>query len=191
MKKNIIVIAISALLAFGCSEDKETVINNETSTAKISAATGRVKGEIPPGLNVFTTLQKANTLTLADMLELYKQDISKSQGQDFDTNLKNIWFIKLNRKALNEGNEEQKMFLISQQMEMENNLPHFNSFYTLLLSVNSIDKTEKMNLSNRFKDKNIQVIREIKWHTPDEKKEKETELLLAQRNFGMQQQFSK
>jgi hypothetical protein len=189
--KKFIYVAIASIFAFSCSEDKETLINNDTSTAEETLSTERVKGEIPREMHVFTTLQKAGGLSVAKMLELYRQDISKSQGQDYDANLKNMWFIYLNNKVLTEGSKEQKLFIVRQQADMENNLPHFNSFYKLLASVTGIDKAEKSGIAQAFYEKNMKVINEIKWHTPEEKQQKETELILARRNFGIQLQFSK
>ena len=189
--KKVVYAAMSSILIVGCSPDSGSTITGETSTVEETLSTERVKGEIPREMNIFTTLPKAGNVSVAEMLELYKEDISKSQGLDYDTNLKNMWLIYLNNKVVAEGSQEQKLFMIRQQTGMDNNLPHFNSFYKLLASVTGLDNAEKSGIAQAFYDKNMKVIEEVKWYPPEEKQQKETELILARRNFGMQLQFSK
>lgn len=188
MKKLIYIIVVITI--FGCSEDKDTLIKEEVSTAK-KETKNRIKGEIPRNMNVYSVLSKSGNKSVFELLELYKEDIKRAKDEDYETNLKNMWLISLNTKVLNSGTSDEKHYLIQEQDKMENNLPHINNYYKLLTVTNSIDKAEKMLKARSFYEKNKIAINNINWHTAEEKNQKETELVIAFRNFGIQQQFSK
>lgn len=184
MKKIIIFTSLICITLTSCSEDKEVQIDTSAKTLKKTAGTG-VKGEIPDGMKVFSVFSNNENLSLTELQKLYIDDAKKSTGQDYEANLKNMWFVLINKKLLKEGTNEQREFFIKEQMALDNNLPHFKSFYKLLASASTIQKEERIKLSKAFYDKNKKAIGNIHWQSDEEKKGKETELLLAWRDFAI------
>lgn len=169
-----------------CSDEKETNIN-EGVNQKILSEKGREKGEIPSSMAVNQMLYGAiKPASFSEIVKLYKKDISQSKDTDFDTNLKNMWLIVINNSLLNgEGTEDQKKFFVYEQVNLEHNVPHIDKFFSLLSITNSIDSKEKEALIKEYTEKNQKAINQIVWQSPEEKKQKEQQLLLAGRNYGL------
>ncbi|WP_297332103.1 hypothetical protein [Flavobacterium sp.] len=177
---------IFAATLISCSDDK---VNNSTDI-DANQITFRPenteKGSVPEGVFVQKVLsgqQKAETLT--DLIKLYKQDAGLSKDSDYDTNLKNMWMILINEPLIKEGTEEQKKFFIYEQLAMEHNLPHLDKFVNLLSSAKSIERNEKDRIFEGFVTTNKTAINSIGWKSPEEKAEKNQELLLLRRNYGL------
>jgi hypothetical protein len=186
MKYKFLYLIIFAAALISCSDDK---VNNSTDI-DANQITFRPenteKGSVPEGMFVQKVLsgqEKAETLT--DLIKLYKQDAGLSKDTDYDTNLKNMWMILINEPLIKEGTEEQKKFFIYEQLAMEHNLPHLDKFVNLLSSAKSIDSNEKDRIFEEFVTTNETAINSIVWKSPEEKAEKNQELLLLRRNYGL------
>lgn len=186
MKYKTLYLIIFAATLISCSDDK---VNNSTDidTNQITFRPENTeKGSVPEGMFVQKVLsgqEKAETLT--DLIKLYKQDAGLSKYSDYDTTLKNMWMILINEPLIKEGTEEQKKFFIYEQLAMEHNLPHLDKFVNLLSSAKSIDSNEKDRIFEEFVTTNETAINSIVWKSPEEKAEKNQELLLLRRNYGL------
>lgn len=192
MKNKIFYLAILSLLFISCSEDKP---NNSEDTTTIVQKSKTVQNEnngaVPNDAHISKILRgDSKVATLDEMIALYKEDSKKSQGTSYDTNLKNMWLILIYNRLLNgEGTPEQEKFFLYEQVQLEHNLPHVGKFYKLLANTRSVDKNEKEEISKLYREKNQKAINTIVWNTPEEKKQKEEELLLARRNYGILSQY--
>ncbi|WP_417365584.1 hypothetical protein [Flavobacterium beibuense] len=189
MKKNLFYIVALLFFIVGCSDDKDNINMNEDVNQKIVLEEGREKGSIPSVMEIkkiFSGITKPQSFS--EYVKLYKKDVARSVDTDFDTNLKNMWMIIINKKlSEGEGTEDQKKFFVYEQLNFEHNLPHFGSFYKLLTNLESIDQAEKDRISKEYRIKNQKAIDQIRWHNPEEKKEKEQQLLMARRTYGILQ----
>ena len=185
MKKSILSLASIALvystLTFGRSNSQDFKVENATlETALQSEKTP--KSEVPRDRLIFSTMKKSASFSTRELVETYKKDIGTAKP-DYLTNLKNMWFVLLNPRIILEGTEDEKLFLIHEQLNVDNNLAYIKDFYNLLISVKNIDKVEKEKIANSYFDKNLKVIESVEWSNPEEKKSKETELVYAKRTF--------
>lgn len=180
--KNIITILVFAFICLGCSDERD--INISDDTIKSGENLTR-KGEIPKEMSIHKELSIVTNHSLLQLMELYKEDSNLAAGREYAANLKNMWLIVIAPKLLSEGNDEQKLFFINEQLDSENNLPHLGSFYQLLASAKSIPADQRLEFASEFFDKNFEVIQKVKWHTAAEKKDKEEELLMAKRSFAI------
>lgn len=192
MKYKLLYIVIFAITLISCSEEQTINSNDDINTEEISSRPENVKkGSVPEGMfikKVLSGQQKAETLN--DLITLYKQDVSLSEGKDYDTNLKNMWMILINDPLISEGTEEQKRFFIYEQLKSEHNLPHLGKFLQLLRSTKSIDKNEKGRIFEKFVKANEAAIDSIIWNSPEEKTKRKEELLMLRRNYGLLNNYS-
>lgn len=179
MKNSIYIYAAVCLLLISCSQDKENLnageIKGVTANAQIE------KGAVPKDRLVYKVMFTPSDFTMEQIDDMYKNDVASARA-DYITNLKNMWFVVLNKKLVKEGAEEQKRFYIDEQLKMENNLANINSFYDLLRS-SSFTESEKFDLADRFSVKNKAVVDELCSDDAKLKAEKITELTYAKRNF--------
>ncbi|MFP9112762.1 hypothetical protein ACLI1A_02400 [Flavobacterium sp. RHBU_3] len=185
--KNAFYLMLAALAFVGCSTDKEFNTSEEGLSLKNRIEENSDKGAIP----VDSEINKVSSGeikpgSLSEMIDLYQIDTQKSEGTAYDTNLKNRWLFSIYKPLLSgEATEEEKKFFIQEQLKMEHNLPHIANFYKLLSITSGISEAEKEAICSRFKENNDAAIADIQWHTAEEKKQKQTELLLAGRNYWL------
>ncbi|AXG74206.1 hypothetical protein DVK85_08120 [Flavobacterium arcticum] len=186
MKYKYLYIVIFAATLISCSEDKATN-SNDTDLNQISLrAENAEKGSVPEGMFIKKVLSGQQEVeTLSDLITLYKQDVNLSKGSDYDTNLKNMWMILIYKPLISEGTEQQKTFFIHEQLTLDHNLPHLEKFVNLLLSTESIDTNEKDLIFEKFFSINKTAINSIIWKNPEEKAEKNQELVMLGRNYGL------
>lgn len=185
MKKSILSIVCIAIVyaatIVGCSKNQElTTENNILETAPLSEETSR--GEVPRDRLFFSTLKNTEPLSTHTLIDFYIKDINTA-NPDYLINLKNMWFVRLNPQVLKNGTEEEKLFLIREQLNIDNNLAYFNDFYGLLISSKNIHKLEKEKIANTYFEKNLKAIAAVEWSNEEEKKNKETELVYSKRTF--------
>lgn len=181
--KKIFYLLFFATLFVNCSDDKEIGTATEVNEKSKAITSESVKGEVPRDRMIYTILTDAANFTVTELEGFYKKDIATAEP-DYATNLKNMWLIILNPRLFTEGNETQKVFFINEQITLNNNLAHFTGFYNLLASAKNITNTEKDNIANTFYEKNMKAIDFINWKTPEQRKEKEMDLVWAKRNFS-------
>lgn len=179
MKNNVCqILMLSLFLIAGCSKEQaeeSAVASRSTTNAQIE------KGAVPKDRLVYKVMFTPSDFTMEQIDEMYKDDVASARA-DYMTNLKNMWFVVLNKKLAKEGAEEQKRFYIDEQLKMENNLANINSFYDLLRS-SSFTESEKFDLADRFSAKNKTVVERLYSDDAKMKAEKITELTYAKRNF--------
>ena len=186
MKYKFLYIAIFTATLISCSDDKVTNSNDIDSSQISLRPENTEKGSVPEGMFIKKVLSgQQEAETLSDLITLYKQDASLSKDSDYDTNLKNMWMILINKPLISEGTDEQKKFFIYEQLKLEHNLPHMEAFVNLLAETKSIDNEERNKIFEDFVEKNTVAINKIIWKTPEEKAEKNQELLMLRRNYGL------
>lgn len=174
------------MILISCSNDKATNSDDIDSNQIAFQPENVEKGSVPEGMFIRRVLSgQQKPETLSDMITLYKQDVSLSKGSDYDTNLKNMWMILIYEPLISEGTEQQKTFFIYEQLTLEHNLPHLGKFIDLLSSSESIDKNEKNRIFEEFFSTNKTAINTIIWKSPEEKTEKNQELVMLGRNYGL------
>lgn len=169
---------ISILILFfitGCVNEGSVGSKGVTASDQIE------RGAVPKDRLVYKVMFTPSDFTMEQVGEMYKSDIATA-GEDYATNLKNMWFIVLNKKLIKEGTDDQKKFYINEQLKMENNLPNIKGFYDLMLS-SSLTESEKYDLAERFSAKNKDVVESLYNDDAKMKGEKMTELTYAKRNF--------
>ena len=174
MRKVFYLLACAALFT-GCSEDKE--INPNTNTAAVD----RIKSEVPRDRLIYDALGKAGDLSLNELIELYKEDINTAEA-DYLTNLKNMWLTILNPRIYKDGTEEQKLFCITEQLTLNDNLAHFTGFYNIL-ATSKIDRAVKERIADSYYERNLEAIADVQWANLKEEKNKQMELIYAKRTF--------
>lgn len=193
MKKLFYLLACTILactaLFISCSEDKEAAPADVT-TKSLPVVTERAKSEVPRDRLIYNTLGDAPNLSLNELLDLYKKDISTAEP-DYSTNLKNMWFTVLKNRLYDEGTEEQKLFYINESVALENNLAHFTGFYNLLTASKLLDRAEKEAISNSYYEKNLKAIADVQWPDPKDGEKKKMDLVYAKRTFENRVNFQK
>lgn len=174
-------------MSFGCSAEQDST----NVAAKSVESKHREKGEIPRDRIIYDVLFTPDDYSLKNLVQLYKKDIRGAEGEDYLSNLKNTWMVILSPRLIKEGTDKQKRFFIKEQEAMDSNLPHFESFYILLASCNSITNEEKSKIFEAFYVKNKEVIESVKWRTPEEEENKMTQLVYTKRTFGILNNYSK
>lgn len=186
MKKIFYLIAciaiVSTAVIVSCSEDKDTPSTDVTPKSKVVESSDVVKSEVPRDRFIYSAFGSAENLTLDELIDLYKKDISTADS-NYLTNLKNMWFAVLKNRLIEKGTEEQKLFFINEFAGVDNNLAYFNEFYNMLATSKLLNRSEKENLANTYYAKNLKTINEIQWSSPDDKKKKESELTYSKRIF--------
>lgn len=184
--KKIYILSILGFIMASCSQEKENgIVANSTSNAKeiASAKINRERGEIPGNFLVYTAIVNASSYRFQDLDKMYKKDVARAEP-DFRDNLVNMWLTGMAPKLLSESTAEQKLFYLNEQVSLENNLAHFRTFYSLL-TMAKISKEEKQAMSANFYNKNMISIAKIQWDNPNERKDKELELVAAKQNFTL------
>ncbi|WP_330442642.1 hypothetical protein [Flavobacterium sp. C4GT6] len=191
MKKFIYTIVglISFTSIISCSDDKETTEEGLTlKSEKVSE--DRMKGDVPRDRIIYSAFGESANLSVDELIELYKEDISTA-NPDYVTNLKNMWLTVIKHRLMKEATEDQKLFYIKESLAIENNLAHFTGFYTMLATSTSIDRKEKDVMADEYYKKNYDVIQQLQWKSPEDKKKKEGELIYAKRNYTNIANFTK
>jgi len=180
MKNFTYLVACICLLFASCTQEKESV--NDGNEKGATAATQVEKGAVPRDRIVYKVMFRQDDFSLNQLDEMYREDVLNASG-DFETNLKNMWFIVLNKKLVDQGSDKQKQFYINEQLKMDSNLPNIDSFYKLLLSSSFLTETEQVAVSARFNGKNKKVIENVYAGNVLEKDAEVTKLIMAGRNY--------
>lgn len=189
MKHTIPYLILAAVLSLGCSaemDSPETTVDIKSTVNK-----QREKGEVPRDRIFYSILHEPDDYTLEDLIELYKKDITGIEGEDYKSNLQNMWQIVLHPRLIKEGTEEQKLYFINEQEAMDNNLPHFGGFLNLLRSCKSLTKEEKQTIAGAFYNKNTAVVERLQWPSEQNEKDKKGELAYTMRTHGILIEFEK
>lgn len=189
MRHTILYLIVFAILSLGCSaemDSPETVVDIKSTVNK-----QREKGEIPKDRIFYSILHEPDDYTLEDLIELYKKDITGTEGEDYKSNLQNMWQIVLHPRLIKEGTDEQKLYFINEQEAMDNNLPYFGGFLDLLRSCKSLTKEEKYIIAGAFYNKNTAVVERLQWSSEQDEKDKKSELVYTMRIHGILIEFEK
>lgn len=142
----------------------------------VSLAQTTRDGSVPQDRLVKTVMSNPDKYSIGELDTMYRQDIKNTEPY-YDLNLKNMWFVIINQKLVDNGGEALKRYYIKEQMQMQQNLANFQGFYSLLLSASSfMDSTLLINTSQEFSRKNSHYIENMKWSSEDKKNKKLTEL---------------
>ena len=189
MKHIIPYLIVFAMLMAGCSIEEESAEITEVNVKSLIDKQ-RENGEVPKGRGFYTIMHDPSQYSLDELIDLYKKDIKGIEQEDYNSNLKNMWLVILYPRLIEEGSDDDKLYFIEEQMNMDSNLPHVDKFYTLIFNCNKLSKEEKWEKFTVFSKKNMEVVEKIQWRSPEEKKRKLGDMIYAQRTIGILLQFS-
>ena len=168
------------LLCTSCSPDR----NDETAKNTLNDNDGKVRvikddeptpkdGSVPRSKLVYKVMSNPSEYSLEQMDTMYREDIVTT-ASDYDVNLKNMWYIFINKKLVESGSEELKRFYLNEQIALKQNLPNLESFYKLLKSSSSfMHYTEVYAVAENFTKKNESYVNNnIDWEDENKKKYK-------------------
>ncbi len=169
-----------------CSEDRITEENEQVANTYVRVIhdddppTGQ--GDIPRGKLVYKSMA-VSEFTLKELYERYKKDIEVT-APDYHDNLKNFWFSLICDRVIKEGSDDMKIYFLKEQISLKNNILNLNRFYGLLISC-SLSNEECESIAAEFSKKNKDFINKVKWKDDNDRKSKLSELIYAQRTFGL------
>lgn len=174
MKSNFLILILSIVVFCGCASEPNFEKNN---SKRLVIETERTpNGSVPKDKKIYEVMNHSETYTLADMISLYEEDMKETMP-DYETNLKNMWFLELNPKLIKSGTDEQKRYYAVIQNELSQNLINIQGFYELLLSVEKWNRVDEVyELAADFSKKNQGFIEKLEWSNEDRKKSKTQEL---------------
>jgi hypothetical protein len=166
------------LLSFPFCLGLTTDANFKTETIKdlVQETERTPNGSVPRDKKIYQVMNKSEAYSLNDMIKLYDED-TKETMPDYETNLKNMWFLELNPKLVKSGTDEQKIHYAMIQNELSQNIMNIQGFYELLLSVEKWHRADEVyELAADFSKKNQGFIEKLEWSNEERKKSKTQEL---------------
>jgi hypothetical protein len=154
----------------------ESNFENQTIKNLVLKTERTPNGSVPKDKKIYEVMRNREVYTLTDMIRLYEEDVKETMP-DYETNLKNMWFLELNPKLIKSGTEKQKRQYAVIQNELSQNLPNIKGFYELLLSVEKWHRADEVYvLAADFSKKNQSFIEKLEWKNEERKKSKTQEL---------------
>uniref|UniRef100_UPI004049E2F5 hypothetical protein n=1 Tax=Flavobacterium sp. TaxID=239 RepID=UPI004049E2F5 len=166
------------LVGLLCSCDAEPT-KNTTDSKKVHVISSEAyipDGRIPRTKKIYQVMSNDSKFSLDQMITLYQEDMQETE-KVYVENLQNMWFMLINPRLISEGTDADKIAFAEIQMTLSQNLANIESFYNLLLSIKSWEKTsDAQNMASAFIQKNKNFIESIKWSGEAQKTKKTEEL---------------